>query len=121
MEHITKEEYLRLLKKKQVKYRNKKTDTGRGLFASKKEAAFERECFLRLKAGEIKDYAVQVRIPLDVNGVHICFYIADFVIRHNDDTYEIVDTKGVITKDFRIKWKLLKALYSDKYKFTLVK
>ena|SRR6266581_9129838 len=85
MEHITKEEYLRLLKKKQVKYRNKKTDTGRGLFASKKEAAFERECFLRLKAGEIKDYAVQVRIPLDVNGVHICFYIADFVIRHNDD------------------------------------
>src|SRR5437763_231436 len=88
MEHITKQEYLRLLKKKQIKYRNKKTDLGQGIFHSKLEARYNQECLLRLKAGEIKDYAVQVRIPLDVNGVHICDYIADFVITHNDDTQE---------------------------------
>src|SRR5438105_1513924 len=111
MEHITKQEYLRLLKKKQIKYRNKKTDNGRGIFDSKFESEYEQQCFLRLKAGEIKDYAVQVRFPLDVNGAHICFYIADFVIRHNDDTYEIVDTKGFQTQSFRLKWKLLRAIF----------
>lgn len=41
-------------------------------------------------------------------------YIADFVITY-DDRVEIVDIKGMPpTPDFKIKWKMMKFLHSDK-------
>jgi hypothetical protein len=116
---ITKEEYVRLLKKNQVKYKNKRTDTGRGEFASKKEAEYEHDLFLRKREKEIKGYLVQVPIPLEVHGVHICNYVMDFQIDHNDGSFEWVETKGYKTELWKVKWKLLKALYPH-VKITLV-
>ncbi len=116
---ITKEEYLRLLKKKEIKYKNKRKDKGRGEFASIKEAEYEHELHMRFKAKEIKDYAVQVPISLDVNGVHICDYVMDFVITHLDGSMEWGETKGYKTQLWRVKWRLLKALYPY-VKITLV-
>lgn len=123
IDRISKDEYLKLLKKQSAgnKYNNEKTDLGRGEFDSKFEAKYERECFFRLKAKEIKDYAIQVRFPLDVNGLHIADYIMDFVITHLDESIELVETKGYPTKEWRIKWKLLHALYGNIYKITLIK
>lgn len=121
MEKITKKQYFAFLKQKTAKYGNLKTTTKRGIFHSILEADYEEELFQRSRAKDIKDYACQVSLPLVVNGQHIAKYIADFIIRHNDDSLEIIETKGYLTSTASLKMKLVKALYGDKYKITIVK
>ncbi len=81
---------------------------------SKKEAGAARDLDLMIKAKEIKSWERQVRIPLDVNGYHICNYIIDFVVEHNDGTKEYLEIKGFETEVWRLKWKLFEALYGKK-------
>ena len=107
-------------KKRINKYKNIRTTTLRGTFASKKEARDEQELNIRKRAREIKNYACQVPFRIDINKKHICTYIADFVILHNDGSEEIVDSKGFLTQVFRLKFKLMKAVY-PKYKYTILK
>lgn len=94
------------------KYKNRRFSTKDGWFDSKGEWA--RFQFLKdeEKRGRIKDLERQVRFALDVNGSHICDYIADF-------TYKVVDKNSLIVEDFkgwfiadvfRLKSKLMKAL-----------
>lgn len=101
--------------KKQV-YNNQRYDSGF-------EADYAVQLDLRLKAKDIKGWERQVKIPLDVNGYHICNYYIDFVIYHNDGTKEFVETKGYATDIWRLKWKLFEALFSYKpdTKLTVVK
>lgn len=80
---------------------------------SKFEAGKARELGLLQKAGEIKSFQEQVKIPLVVNGYLIANYYIDFVIEHNDGTTEYLETKGYATDTWRLKWKLFEALYSD--------
>lgn len=55
---------------------------------------------------------LQPKYPLTVNGEKICTYIADFKYWDAQKNAEIVeDVKGVRTPVFRIKSKLVKALY----------
>ena len=59
------------------------------------------------------DYGVEY--SLDVNGIHICNYVLDFRVHNLDDTCSYFDTKGIqkgtsLTM-FRIKRKLMKAIY----------
>jgi len=103
------------------KYKNKTCEYNGILYASKKEAAYAQELDLRKKVKDIKDWKRQVKLNLDVNGYHICNYYVDFLIEHNDGSEEIVEIKGMVLDVFRIKWKLTEALYSDKYKMTLIK
>ena len=81
---------------------------------SKFEAGKANELRMLKKAGEIKDFEEQVKIPLVVNGYIVCTYYVDFKITHNDGTIEYLETKGVAMDVFKIKWKLFEALYSDK-------
>jgi hypothetical protein len=120
MDRISKDEYLRLTgKTKGSKFHNKRSDTrALGTFDSKKEAEYVRDTDLRYKAGEFEKYDVQVKFPLVVNGVKICDYVADIVIKHWDKTYQIIDVKGARTYAFNLKWKLMAALYPS-YKLTL--
>jgi hypothetical protein len=79
---------------------------------SKFEAGKAQELELLKKAGEIKDFKEQVKIPLIVNGLIVCDYYIDFVITHNDDSLEYCETKGYATDAWKLKWKLFEALYS---------
>lgn len=65
-----------------------------------------------MKKGKvIRDFREQVKIPIEVNGYHICNYYIDFVIDHNDGTTEYLETKGFATALWKLKWKLFEALY----------
>ena len=91
------------------KYRNQPVITDEGRFASKKEYA--RWCVLKLreKAGEISKLERQVRFRLEINQIHICDYVADAVFFEGQRRV-VEDVKGVITPEFRLKAKLMKAI-----------
>jgi hypothetical protein len=72
-------------------------------------------------AGRIKDYKRQFKMSLDVNGKHVCNYITDFIITMSDGSQQIHEVKGYFTPISKIKWKLAKILYENKYKFVLIK
>lgn len=86
--------------------------------SGKYDSKFEHGVALKLellkKSKKIKDFKEQVRIPLEVNGYHICNYYIDFVINHLDGTTEYLECKGFSTEVWKLKWKLFEALYSDK-------
>lgn len=89
------------------KYHNVKTRVDGRLFASKREAARYRELKLLLRAGEISDLVCQPAFSCDVDGVHVCTYIADF--SYVDKGAHIVeDVKGVRTALYSLKKKLVK-------------
>lgn len=109
------------------KYYNKKTCVNGIEFDSRKEARRYQELLLLQKAGVIQDLKMQVKyilIPSQYETVERygksgqklkdgqkllekeCSYIADFV--YTEDGKEIVeDTKGIKTKDYIIKRKLM--------------
>jgi hypothetical protein len=79
-------------------------------YDSKGEAGYAQELDWRIKAGEIKSYERQVKIPLIVNGVLIANYYADFMVIDKHGALELHEYKGMILEPFRLKWKLLQAL-----------
>lgn len=94
------------------KYGAKRQEYGGKQYHSKKEAAFAADLDLRVKAGDIKSWDRQKRIPLEVNGRHITDYYIDFVVHHNDGTTEYVEVKGFETPVWVMKWRIFEALYS---------
>lgn len=66
---------------------------------------------MRKKSGDIKDYEIQHKISLDVNGIHVTNYYADFFVSHVDGTNEIIETKGFWTETALLKQALFKAAY----------
>ena len=110
-----------------AKYGNKKVFIDGMVFDSKKEAARYKELSLLARAGEITDLETQVTFELipaayedferyGKNGKRLkdgrrCVekavtYIADFVYKDQGNTV-VEDTKGVKTKDYIIKRKLM--------------
>lgn len=95
------------------KYQNKKTEVNGIVFDSKKEAKRYSELCLLEQAGEISDLRLQVKFELipsqRINGKVVerkVDYIADFVYLRNG--FKVVeDTKGIRTKDYIIKRKLM--------------
>ena len=95
------------------KYGNKKTVLDGITFDSRKEAKRYQELKLLEKAGEIKDLRRQVKYELipsqKINGKVVerkVEYVADFVYLQNGDIV-VEDTKGIRTKDYIIKRKLM--------------
>lgn len=103
---------------RQTKYHSHKAQCGSGhMHDSRKEAARCNELHLLQMAGEISGLRKQVKFTLlparqyiDQPNERAVTYIADFVYNENGITV-IEDTKGVKTKDYIIKRKMLK----DKY------
>lgn len=93
-----------------MKFRNVKTTVDGITFASKKEA--KRYCDLKLmvKAGVFKDLTLQPEFPIEVNGVKICKYVADFSYYENGKRV-IEDVKGFRTPAYRLKKKLMLAVH----------
>jgi len=94
------------------KYKAKKTSIDGKMFASKKEAARYRELSVLEFSGKIAGLILQPKLKLEVAGVMICTYIADF---HYIEQGKVIieDVKGVETPVFKLKWKLAKVLYPD--------
>ena len=80
------------------------------LFQSIKESRRYTELKLMQQAGVIRDLETQPKFKLEVNGVHITTYYADFRYHDNERRTEVVeDVKGMRTQLYIIKRRLMKA------------
>ena len=96
--------------KKKTKYNAKQTTVDGITFHSKKEARRYGELKLLEKLGEIKNLELQKRYKLMVNDKHICSYDADFVYEENGRLV-VEDVKGKPTPEYKLKAKLMEAIY----------
>jgi len=80
-------------------------------FDSKKEARRYSQLKLMEKSGVISELSLQPRFDLIVNGKKCGFYKADF--RYIENGKEVIeDVKGMLTPVYRLKKKLVKAIYN---------
>ena len=103
------------------KYSNKKITAFSLKFDSRGE--YQRYTFLKdaENRGLISNLKCQVPFKIDVNGMHICKYIADFTYLKKDSLELIIeDFKGVETAIFRLKKKLMKAALNIDIKITKI-
>lgn len=92
------------------KYRNKKTVVDGIKFDSQREATRYSVLKIMQAAGVISDLRLQVPYVINVNGLKICKYVADFV--YIDRGREVVeDVKGMKTPTYNLKKKLMKAVH----------
>lgn len=94
-----------------LKYRNIKTEVNGIVFDSKREAARYMELTLLQRAGEISGLKLQPVFELIVNNMKLGKYIADFGYIDNRGRIVIEDAKGIRTPVYRLKKKLMKAIY----------
>lgn len=99
---------------KTSKYRAVKTEIDGIIFDSKKEARHYSELKLLQNAGIISKIELQIKFPIEVCGKKICSYICDFQITYPDGHIEIIDVKGMKTRIYILKKKLVEAIYNIK-------
>ena len=116
MEHWSVEDYKNyknyknssnIRKSKYNKYRANKVSVDGHTFDSQKEADYYCELKLRLHSHEINGFCLQPTFILAPK----LKYKADFIVFHNDNSYEVVDVKGYKTKEYIAK----KKVFEDKY------
>ncbi len=94
------------------KYRAKRTTVDGIVFASKKEAKRYGELKLLEKSGKISNLRLQPVFPMWVKGCNVGTYKADFQYFCAHHCREIVeDVKGYRTPVYRLKKKIVEALY----------
>ena len=102
-----------------TKYRAIKTEVDGIMFDSKKEAKRYVELKEKLDAGIIADLRLQPKFDCIINGKKVCTYKADFEYLLLDEIgpqgqishYVVEDVKGFKTPTYRLKKKLVEALY----------
>lgn len=95
------------------KFKAKKQEYDGKFYHSKGEAGYAAELDWRLKAGDIKSWERQVKIPLKVNGVLICNYYVDFKVTTKHGSTEYHEYKGYETMEWKMKWSLFMALLPE--------
>lgn len=100
--------------RKENKYKNVKVEIDGIKFDSKFEAEFYfGELQWLQAAGEItkierqKVYLLQPAFKYQGKTIRAIHYVADFVVTYKDGRVEVIDTKGVQTKEYLLKKKLL--------------
>lgn len=96
------------------KYHAKKTEIDGITFHSKKEANHYAELKLCMRAkgdDKVVGLEMQPKFECVVSGKKICNYFADFRIEYADGRIVIEDVKGVKTPVYRLKKKLVEALF----------
>lgn len=97
-----------------------RTEVDNIVFASKAEARRYGVLKLQQRLGMITDLELQPRFPLMVAGVegddapdgmHVGVYVADFRYYKRDGELVVEDVKGMPTPVYRLKKKLMAALY----------
>ena len=101
------------------KYNNKKTTIDDIVFDSKDEALYYQALKDMKAKGLIKDFELQPEFILqegfekDEKKYRAIKYTADFRVLTNNDSSYIVDVKGMLTTEFKIKMKLFNYKYPD--------
>lgn len=95
------------------KYGAKMTMYRKVRYHSKKEAEYAMELDSLLLKKKILGWHGQVDLDLIVKGVHVCKAIVDFLVIHLDGTREYVEVKGYATDVWKLKRKLIAAIYPD--------
>tara|TARA_B100002019_G_C21062091_1_gene494596 strand:+ start:217 stop:603 length:387 start_codon:yes stop_codon:yes gene_type:complete len=102
---------------------NKATNKRHGKYNAKKcvidnikfDSQLEGKHYIHLrnleKAGQISDLRTHVDYPFTINDVYIGKYEADFVYTDSHGVTHVEDTKGFLTKEYKLKKKLMLALY----------
>lgn len=89
------------------------------LFDSMLECNFYKDLLLLEKAGEVKHIELQPKFTIqpkfEKNGVKVdeIAYIADFKVQYRDGRVEVIDIKGMVTKEFRLKWKMFEYKFPE--------
>lgn len=97
------------------KYRAQRTTVDGIRFASRMEARRYTQLWLMQRAGEILDLELQPEFPVEINGIRVFKYVADFryVDRATGETI-VEDTKGYKTPVYRLKKICVEAGYGIK-------
>ena len=101
------------------KYNNKKTVVDDIVFDSRDESLYY-QALKDMKAnGLVKDFELQPKYLLQEafakndKKYRPIYYIADFKVINNDGSFYVVDIKGMLTTEFKIKMKLFNYKYPD--------
>lgn len=98
--------------KKRSKFGNIRTNFKGRKYDSKAEAKYAGILQGLEKEGKIKHIAYQIRYPLqDLNGTRRMAYIADFVVTTNKGKEILIDVKGILTQENKIKLAYFKYVY----------
>lgn len=97
-----------------TKYFAKRTTVDNITFASKMEAKRYVELKYLQSSGKISQLVLQEKFPIVVMGKKICTYISDFSYVDVDGDRVVEDVKGFRTPIYRLKRKLVEALYNIK-------
>ena len=101
--------------KRKNKYSARKTTFMGITFDSKWEAERWGELTAMERAGYIVNLERQIPYDISVNNMKICKYVADFrytqVDEYGNETKIVEDAKGVETPEFKLKKKLMKAVF----------
>ena len=127
MARWTEEQYMEYLRKndklpgqglilkpvKKSKYNNNRVRVDGILFDSQLEADYYSDLKLQLKMGTIRGFCRQPQFILQegFGDVRPITYRPDFIVFHNNGSYEIVDTKGFETQEFKRTKKLFAAKF----------
>lgn len=84
---------------KPSKYRNKPTTGpapwgGNITYPSKRQAIYARRLRDEQSAGNIAGWAIEVSVPVAIEGGRMIRHRMDFAVRHTDGTIEFVEVKG---------------------------
>ena len=93
------------------KYRNRPTIVHGRWFQSAAEADRYLQLYILGCSGLLSNLELQPTFPLVVNGLKVGAYRADFAYLTESGKRIIEDVKGVATPVYRLKSKLVKALY----------
>jgi len=96
------------------KYKSKSCKCSQGHWHhSRGEAQHCNKIAMLVKAKYIKEYDIQKKFSLDVNGVHITNHFVDFWVTGNSGRQWVEEFKGVATSDWKLKHKLFEAIFPD--------
>lgn len=101
-------------KTKKSKYNAEKTWIDGICFDSKLEGNFYLKLKQLLQAKEIAGFARQCRFVLNEGAGkenRAIEYVADFIVLYKNGNFEIIDTKGIETKEFSMKKKMFISKY----------
>ena len=118
-EQITIAEYKKRLKKGN-KYGAKPKEYRGRIYHSTAEMEYAVKLDWMVYTNKIRGWKAQIPIPIIVEGQKICDYIVDFMVFF-EDHHEYHEVKGKETDLWKIKWKLVHAIYSPGDKFVLIK
>lgn len=101
-----------MVKPKRNKYGARGVEVDGQKFDSQAEHRYYCGLLLRERAGEVSDIKLHTRYPIFLNGIKICDVEDDFSFDEAGKRVA-VDVKGKLTRESRIKHKLVMASYPD--------